>query len=202
MVYVFFFFKQKTAYEIRKGDWSSDVCSSDLLRSVLPAVPDGPQRQDDLAQPRPRRLELHREAALVVALDLRTEAEAEAAVGRLLEVPRDVGGDHRAAWERDRDGGAELETSGRGGGDGQRQERIVLGLGRPQAVEAERLHLARVRRHRLEVVREHVAVELHERSPRRRRSSTPCASRTIVPTTSAAPGRSWMSPVLWPVIIG
>src|SRR5216117_4399272 len=30
-IYVFFFFfKQKTAYEIRKGDWSSDVCSSDL----------------------------------------------------------------------------------------------------------------------------------------------------------------------------
>src|SRR5216117_508444 len=29
---VFFFFKQKTAYEIRKGDWSSDVCSSDLAR--------------------------------------------------------------------------------------------------------------------------------------------------------------------------
>src|SRR5216117_593914 len=27
---VIFFFKQKTAYEIRKGDWSSDVCSSDL----------------------------------------------------------------------------------------------------------------------------------------------------------------------------
>src|SRR5216117_2106055 len=27
---LFFFFKQKTAYEIRKGDWSSDVCSSDL----------------------------------------------------------------------------------------------------------------------------------------------------------------------------
>src|SRR5213082_3851516 len=28
--YVFFFFKQKTAYEIVSGDWSSDVCSSDL----------------------------------------------------------------------------------------------------------------------------------------------------------------------------
>src|SRR5213595_3669778 len=26
----FFFFKQKTAYEITEGDWSSDVCSSDL----------------------------------------------------------------------------------------------------------------------------------------------------------------------------
>src|SRR3546814_5260077 len=28
---VFFFFKQKTAYEMRISDWSSDVCSSDLL---------------------------------------------------------------------------------------------------------------------------------------------------------------------------
>src|SRR3546814_3173302 len=28
----FFFFKQKTAYEMRISDWSSDVCSSDLLR--------------------------------------------------------------------------------------------------------------------------------------------------------------------------
>src|SRR3546814_3096679 len=29
--FVFFFFKQKTAYELRISDWSSDVCSSDLL---------------------------------------------------------------------------------------------------------------------------------------------------------------------------
>ena len=28
----FFFFKQKTAYEIKECDWSSDVCSSDLLQ--------------------------------------------------------------------------------------------------------------------------------------------------------------------------
>src|SRR3546814_7317927 len=28
---VFFFFNQKTAYEMRISDWSSDVCSSDLL---------------------------------------------------------------------------------------------------------------------------------------------------------------------------
>src|SRR5216117_4292735 len=32
--FFFFFFKQKTAYEIRKGDWSSDVCSSDLLSAL------------------------------------------------------------------------------------------------------------------------------------------------------------------------
>src|SRR3546814_8386772 len=30
MMYVVFFFKQKTAYEMRISDWSSDVCSSDL----------------------------------------------------------------------------------------------------------------------------------------------------------------------------
>src|SRR3546814_15789369 len=29
-MYCFFFFKQKTAYEMRISDWSSDVCSSDL----------------------------------------------------------------------------------------------------------------------------------------------------------------------------
>src|SRR3546814_3845855 len=31
----FFFFKQKTAYEMRISDWSSDVCSSDLRLPVL-----------------------------------------------------------------------------------------------------------------------------------------------------------------------
>src|SRR3546814_1946284 len=30
LLYNFFFFKQKTAYEMRISDWSSDVCSSDL----------------------------------------------------------------------------------------------------------------------------------------------------------------------------
>src|SRR3546814_1920253 len=30
----FFFFKQKTAYEMRISDWSSDVCSSDLTTVI------------------------------------------------------------------------------------------------------------------------------------------------------------------------
>src|SRR3546814_15262681 len=30
LYFIFFFFKQKTAYEMRISDWSSDVCSSDL----------------------------------------------------------------------------------------------------------------------------------------------------------------------------
>src|SRR3546814_6457373 len=33
----FFFFKQKTAYEMRTSDWSSDVCSSDLIRRREPS---------------------------------------------------------------------------------------------------------------------------------------------------------------------
>src|SRR3546814_3664748 len=32
VVLLFFFFKQKTAYEMRISDWSSDVCSSDLAQ--------------------------------------------------------------------------------------------------------------------------------------------------------------------------
>src|SRR3546814_5326473 len=35
---VFFFFKQKTAYEMRISDWSSDVCSSDLFADALASL--------------------------------------------------------------------------------------------------------------------------------------------------------------------
>ena len=43
----FFFFKQKTAYEIKECDWSSDVCSSDLsddnfFTRDLPTIPFAP----------------------------------------------------------------------------------------------------------------------------------------------------------------
>src|SRR3546814_1672755 len=41
-----FFFKQKTAYEMRISDWSSDVCSSDLLRR--PQEGRGSRRPDHL----------------------------------------------------------------------------------------------------------------------------------------------------------
>src|SRR3546814_2049614 len=37
----FFFFKQKTAYEMRISDWSSDVCSSDLTRFASGPPPHG-----------------------------------------------------------------------------------------------------------------------------------------------------------------
>src|SRR3546814_3804667 len=49
----FFFFKQKTAYEMRISDWSSDVCSSDLERlasalgpTTIPELKSGPNDGD------------------------------------------------------------------------------------------------------------------------------------------------------------
>src|SRR3546814_2426852 len=50
----FFFFKQKTAYEMRISDWSSDVCTSDLIKrhtdvktrlTLLTAQPPAPRQQ-------------------------------------------------------------------------------------------------------------------------------------------------------------
>src|SRR3546814_3839068 len=44
--YFFFFFKQKTAYEMRISDWSSDVCSSDLVTSEFQPVALLPESHD------------------------------------------------------------------------------------------------------------------------------------------------------------
>src|SRR3546814_4078487 len=49
---LFFFFKQKTAYEVRISDWSSDVCSSDLSNawhrsSACKGVGESPGGRDD-----------------------------------------------------------------------------------------------------------------------------------------------------------
>src|SRR3546814_1731917 len=41
IVVCFLFFKQKTAYEMRISDWSSDVCSSDLVRMAVTPHPFG-----------------------------------------------------------------------------------------------------------------------------------------------------------------
>src|SRR6184192_583648 len=51
-VVFFFFFKQKTAYEMSIGDWSSDVCSSDLPLVEAPAsrLGDGPRLRMRLPQ--------------------------------------------------------------------------------------------------------------------------------------------------------
>src|SRR3546814_6858002 len=46
---LFFFFKQKTAYEMRISDWSSDVCSSDLADEARQAALEAERAATDLA---------------------------------------------------------------------------------------------------------------------------------------------------------
>src|SRR3546814_5056669 len=53
----FFFFKQKTAYGVRISDWSSDVCSSDLLcRADIPQRPQLPAPGPRTRRRNPRKL--------------------------------------------------------------------------------------------------------------------------------------------------
>src|SRR3546814_5565870 len=51
----FFFFKQKTAYEMRISDWSSDVCSSDLNKRPW-NLPQPNDRPAPAANPAPARI--------------------------------------------------------------------------------------------------------------------------------------------------
>src|SRR3546814_7785688 len=46
----FVFFKQKTAYEMRMSDWSSDVCSSDLLDEFRVLNDDGLRYGDEFVR--------------------------------------------------------------------------------------------------------------------------------------------------------
>src|SRR3546814_17900925 len=56
---VFFFFKQKTAYEMRISDWSSDVCSSDL-KAPCSANVSMMSSESDSARPRASRKDVEK----------------------------------------------------------------------------------------------------------------------------------------------
>src|SRR3546814_6310003 len=47
------FFRQKTAYELRISDWSSDVCSADLMLLILNGYPEDENRSDVPLPPLP-----------------------------------------------------------------------------------------------------------------------------------------------------
>src|SRR3546814_8139807 len=70
----FFFFKQKTAYEMRISDWSSDVCSSDLVEIAL-----GVEIHRHLAIAQAARIEL---ARAVIAAERDVDAVLDAIVER------------------------------------------------------------------------------------------------------------------------
>src|SRR3546814_8500326 len=98
----FFFFKQKTAYEMRISDWSSDVCSSDLRAVLVHDLADHARRIEP-GEPRDidRGLGMpgaHQHPAL--ARDQRED------VARRHDLVGAVGG-----IDRDRDGRSEKHTS-------------------------------------------------------------------------------------------
>src|SRR3546814_5843799 len=84
VILFFFFFKQKTAYEMRISDWSSDVCSSDLIgqqqmrpaaqppasRRIGEAIADKPPEQRN---PCSHRHPLHADRQRAAHMDQRSE---------------------------------------------------------------------------------------------------------------------------------
>src|SRR3546814_7490888 len=110
MLFCFFFFKQKTAYEMRISDWSSDVCSSDLI-----ARGDGSQqlavnaltgKQEIVHRQRRGRPEIGRRIAeLQIEID-----EAAAACSALLpQIMSDMRGD-RGRADRSEEHTSELQS--------------------------------------------------------------------------------------------
>src|SRR3546814_18186147 len=113
MCTVFFFFKQKTAYEMRISDWSSDVCSSDLVarrdrphglaRDHLREAEDGVQGRAQLVAH--QREEARLGAALRLGeaarfgVRLRAPGAGDGAAPRLLPAVLEV---HGSAASRDR----------------------------------------------------------------------------------------------------
>ncbi len=102
---------------------------------------DGLHGADVLGQAGPGRVEVAGVAAHGVGAHLGTEPEPELAAGRLGQLPRRLGRDHRAARERHRHAGRQVEA-----GRGQRrrrdrQERGAARLGEHQPVDAGALHV-------------------------------------------------------------
>src|SRR3546814_5583673 len=84
---IVFFFKQKTAYEMRISDWSSDVCSSDLRR---------PLHLGRLARARflsraPREMRTRKRQLFRGAVRPGQVARAEKKNGRALQQPDEIG---------------------------------------------------------------------------------------------------------------
>src|SRR3546814_152821 len=82
----FFLFKQKTPYEMRISDWSSDVCSSDLGRADLLRRIDAEKARADAAEKSRRELEaLVQERGVADAISFATKHTALAERIKALE---------------------------------------------------------------------------------------------------------------------
>src|SRR3546814_9390774 len=84
-----FFFKQKTAYEMRISDWSSDVCSSDLQHLERKAKhPDEARRRKDSDECLPHRVSLRLRNTVSLAV---IAASSAASIGSRRSEERRVG---------------------------------------------------------------------------------------------------------------
>src|SRR3546814_5070446 len=106
---MFFLFKQKTAYEMRISDWSSDVCSSDLNRAATLRAEAAQRRTDSrgwVVQRRERTRHLIELGGLVQKAGLVELVEDDRATlyGALLDLAGrargDDAGDALALWKR------------------------------------------------------------------------------------------------------
>src|SRR3546814_7858042 len=95
MNFCFFFFKQKTAYEMRISDWSSDVCSSDLIGIALVGkdrVRPGRARVDRKAR---RAITAHRRAAQIFEDRTRlSQVRRKCVGGQGEDAPMEIGRAH------------------------------------------------------------------------------------------------------------
>src|SRR3546814_4866128 len=104
-LFIFFFFKQKTAYGLRISDWSSDVCSSDL--PFDPAEFDAPPPSDPGADYRTlldamRKAGAEGVAQQVAALAQKIEQDARQRAEWTAQAGVGVNALHRAAGELQR----------------------------------------------------------------------------------------------------
>src|SRR3546814_19823942 len=84
--YYFVFFKQKTAYEMRISDWSSDVCSSDLLEADKRGSGTAQSDEAAVADLKVGRRVLDVEARAIATLAGQLDGGFADAVARLAEV--------------------------------------------------------------------------------------------------------------------
>src|SRR3546814_1318999 len=158
------FFKQKTAYEMRISDWSSDGCSSDLGRLVVERrhrasfergqrfvnIDDRRARHDPLVRDAPVAFAQPRENRVLDAVE-RREVDMPA-LGRLDAILTAVAPDMR-----DAEAGARTDDGDRPG-FGKR----LVGAGQP--LEIARVRLRDRMAHRLEIIDQYVAVDAELRS--------------------------------------
>jgi len=93
---------------------------------------------------------------------LGSDTKAQAAFAGALHIPRSLRHGIRAAGEGYSDIGADFHRLGRGGGEGQRQERVMLGFKRPHALKAHCLQAFRLGTNLAQVHVADLCVYLHD----------------------------------------